>query len=227
MAGLINMKTKICKLCKKELSVDNFWKNPSIKDGYFNKCKPCANKVKDINALKKQQYLNNNLWTCSGCSRILPLTSENFYKRIDSETGFQYRCKSCLKKDPNRTDRLIKKDNVTYYIKDRFYGAKHRAAKKNIPFNLTIEYLEKLWEEQNGICAISGIVMSHTILEGKLDTNASIDKKEPSLGYIQGNVQFVCNRVNMMKSNMPIDNLLHFCKLIINNNEKGSISKNS
>jgi hypothetical protein len=213
------MKTKVCKLCKEELSIDNFWKNPSVKDGHFNKCKTCANKVRDINANKKQKYLTEGLWTCSTCNKTLPLTKDNFHKRTDSETGFQHRCKTCLKKDPNRYNRLIKKDDIAYYIKDRFYGAKHRAAKKNIPFNLTMQYLEDLWKKQGGICAISKIEMNHTILEGKLDTNASIDKINPSLGYIEGNVQFVCNRVNMMKSDMPVENLIYFCKLIIDNNE--------
>lgn len=211
--------TKVCKLCKKELSIDNFWKNPSIKDGYFNKCKICANKVKDINALKKQKYLKENLWTCSTCNVTLHLTKENFYKRNDSETGFQNRCKKCLQKDPNRCNRLIKKNDLLYYIKDRFYGAKNRAINKNILFDLTLEYLEELWNNQNGICTLTGIKMTHTILEGKLNTNASIDKIDPLLGYIKGNIQFVCNRANMMKSDMSIKNLIYFCKLIIHNNE--------
>jgi len=213
------MKTKICKLCKEELSIDNFWKNPSVKDGYFNKCKSCATKVKNINALKKQQYINNNLWTCSGCNLTLPLTSKNFYKRTDSETGFQHRCKICLKKDPKRCDRLVKKDDLEYYLKDRFFGARNRAKTKNISFNLTLDYLKELWNIQEGKCAISKIKMSHSILEGKLDINASIDKIDPSKGYTIGNVQFVCNRVNMMKSDMLMNNLIYFCKLIISNNE--------
>jgi hypothetical protein len=224
VAGYQSMKTKICKLCKEELSIDNFWKNPSIKDGYFNKCKTCAKNVGYLNSLKKQKYLADNIWTCSSCNKELLLTSEFFYKRTDSETGFQHRCKNCLQKDPNRCDRLIKKDNLDYYIKDRFHGAKNRAISKNIPFDLTIDYLQDLWKSQDGNCKISGLKMTHTILHGKLDTNASIDKINPSLGYVEGNVQFVCNRANMMKSNMPLDNLIYFCKLIIENNEKERFS---
>lgn len=219
MINTNNMISKTCKFCKEELHIDNFWKNPSIKDGYFNKCKSCATKIKDINAIKKQKYLSDNLWVCSTCNNTLLLTKENFYKRGDSKTGFQHRCKKCLQKDPNRYDRLIKRDDIDYYLKDRFFGAKNRAKFKNIPFNLTLEYLKELWKSQKGECAISKIKMDHTILKGKLDTNASLDKIIPSLGYIQGNVQFVCNRINMMKSDMSIQNLIHFCKLIINNNE--------
>ncbi|NDB81391.1 MAG: hypothetical protein EB127_01390, partial [Alphaproteobacteria bacterium] len=68
----------------------------------------------------------------------------------------------------------------------------------------------------------TGINMTHTILEGKLKTNASIDKINPSLGYTKGNIQFVCNVANMMKSDMSIEDLIYFCKLIINNNERSN-----
>lgn len=211
------MITKVCKLCKEELSIDNFWKNPSIKDGHFNKCKKCAEKVKDINARKKQQYLEDNLWTCSTCNLTLPLNSDNFYKRNDSVTGFQHRCKKCLQKDPSKYSRLINKDDLLYYLKDRYFGAKNRSLKKNIRFDLTIEFLEELWNIQKGLCAISKIPMTHSILQGKLRTNASIDKINPELGYTQDNVQLVCNTVNMMKGDMSMSELINFCKLIINN----------
>jgi hypothetical protein len=210
---------KICKLCNKDLPIINFWKNPSVKDGYFNKCKICANKVKDINAIKKQQYLKDNLWTCSTCNVTLSLTADNFYKRNDSDTGFQHRCKKCLQKDFNRTSRLIQKDNLEYYLKDRFYGAKNRAIKKQITFDLTLDYLLDLWERQKGLCQLTKVKMTHTILEGKLSTNASVDKINPLLGYTKDNIQLVCNRANMMKSNISIEELKYFCNLILQNND--------
>lgn len=40
------MKTKICKECKRELSIDRFFKNKILKDGYENKCKECRNKAR-------------------------------------------------------------------------------------------------------------------------------------------------------------------------------------
>jgi len=60
--------------------------------------------------------------------------------------------------------------------------------------------------------------MTHSILQGKLRTNASIDKINPELAYTQDNVQLVCNTVNMMKSDMSMSELINFCTLIINNN---------
>jgi len=213
------METKLCKSCNEELPINRFWKNPSIKDGYFNKCKICATKVKDENALKNQKYLNENIWTCSTCNRELPLNKENFYRRNDSQTGFQHRCKSCLKKDPKRYNRLIKKDNLELFLKDSFYAARNRAIKKGLKFNLTIEYLLTLWNMQEGKCALTSLQMTHTILEGKIKTNVSIDKINPKLGYTKNNIQLVCNIINIMKSNMSIKELKYFCNLIIQGNE--------
>lgn len=211
--------TKICKGCRQNLPYSNFWKNPSNKDGYFGKCKSCAERVKDDNALKKQQYLDQNLWTCSSCKQILPLTEDNFYRRRESKTGFQNRCKKCLQKDPARCDRLVNKDSLDYFIKDRFYGAKNRALNKNIDFNISIKYLNDLWIKQEGKCAITGLVMKHSILEGKVKTNLSIDRIDPSKGYIIGNIQLVCNIINVMKSDMSYTDLKYYCNLILHGND--------
>jgi hypothetical protein len=60
--------------------------------------------------------------------------------------------------------------------------------------------LHKLWSDQNGSCALSGRPMTTAINDP--DTG-SIDRKDSRLGYIPGNVQWVCAWVNYMKSSMP------------------------
>ena len=210
---------KTCKKCKQTLSIEYFWKNPSIKDGYFNKCKPCASKVNTENAVKNQRFLNKNLWTCSTCSKELELTSNNFYKRADSVTGFQHRCKKCFQKTEAKVIRRKKKGDLKYFIKDLFFGAKNRAKRKNLDFNLTIDFLLNLYVEQSGKCALTGIKMRHTILEGKIKTNISIDKIDATKGYIETNVQLVCSIVNTMKSDMSLEDLKYYCTLILNNHE--------
>lgn len=44
--NLIDMETKICKKCGKELPVDKFYKNKSQKDGLGHYCKDCVNAYK-------------------------------------------------------------------------------------------------------------------------------------------------------------------------------------
>jgi len=38
---------KICKICKIEKSLENFYKHPKTKDGYQEKCKDCAKSLSD------------------------------------------------------------------------------------------------------------------------------------------------------------------------------------
>ena len=47
------MKTKICRICTKEIDIINFPKRKDAKDGYRNECKECYNKA------RKELYLSN------------------------------------------------------------------------------------------------------------------------------------------------------------------------
>lgn len=80
--------------------------------------------------------------------------------------------------------------------------AKNRAKTKELPFNITLEYLEELWEEGNGYCALSGIPIELGRAEfGKVHPYApSIDREVPSLGYVKGNVRIVCYQMNVALS---------------------------
>lgn len=209
------IETKICKRCNKELTLDKFYKHPGYKDGLCNKCKICVGEVQYENVLEKQKQVESNIWTCSSCNRELVLDSENFHKRSDSVTGYQHRCKVCLKKDPRRVTRLIKNNDLDLFIYDNFYNAQYRAKKKNIEFTITSQDLKELWDSQKGKCALTGLNMTHIKLEGKVKTNLSIDRINPNLGYIKDNVQLVCNIVNVMKSDMNMDDLKYYCNLIL------------
>ena len=71
--------------------------------------------------------------------------------------------------------------------------------------DLTDEYLCQLWKQQNGRCVWTNKPMS--IHVGQPDNNglyaASLDRIDSSLGYVQGNVQFVLRPLNLAKGNYP------------------------
>lgn len=90
--------------------------------------------------------------------------------------------------------------------------------KKSRRDTLLVKDVIDLYYNQNGLCAISGVEMTHTTNEGKIDTNISIDKIEPNLGYTINNIQLVCHRVNIMKWDRDQNNLIFWCKKIIENN---------
>jgi hypothetical protein len=79
-----------------------------------------------------------------------------------------------------------------------FAGAKARAKKRNIPFDLTIKDILELIGK--GICPVFGT--SYTFYSGKIcDTSATIDRFIPHLGYVKSNCLVISELANKIKSN--------------------------
>lgn len=74
-----------------------------------------------------------------------------------------------------------------------------KARINSIVYNLNPEYLELLWEQQGGKCAVLGVDLD---LHGPMrhDNKATIDRIVPSLGYTQGNVKWVSWLANRVKN---------------------------
>lgn len=97
-------------------------------------------------------------------------------------------------------------------------AAKYRAKKLNISFNLDSKYLEGIWEEQQGRCAVSGrdFDLSRPNIEASTRPNSpSLDRINPKEGYIKGNVRIVCYQVNTALNEYGEEALISLCKDII------------
>ena len=63
--------------------------------------------------------------------------------------------------------------------------------------------------------------MTMILGKGNIATNASIDRIDSNLGYIENNVQFVCRSVNVFKANATEKLLYKMCEAIIENKKNG------
>jgi hypothetical protein len=89
-------------------------------------------------------------------------------------------------------------------------ASKRRARDKNLPFNLTSDYLESIFTK-NCICPILGYKMKvSNITLGKL--SPTLDRINPRLGYIKGNVEFVSNIANCMMTSATGRDIKRFVK---------------
>jgi hypothetical protein len=98
------------------------------------------------------------------------------------------------------------------------------AKKRNISFEITMNYAWDLFQKQNGKCAISNkdIVMDRNLswnyCKGEHKQTASLDRIDPTQGYCVGNVQWVHVVLNKMKSDMSQSDFIEWCKCVTKNN---------
>lgn len=84
------------------------------------------------------------------------------------------------------------------YIEQLFTKIKSRAKRLNRDFNLTKEFLKDLYQKQNGICSVTGMLFSDEKYNDckRKPFSPSLDRINSKLGYTQDNVRFVCSMVN-------------------------------
>jgi hypothetical protein len=97
-------------------------------------------------------------------------------------------------------------------IRALLYTAKRRAKEKGIEFSITVDDFEK-----TSLCPLLGIELSFSNKRGNTANSASIDRIDPSIGYVPGNVWVVSKRGNQIKNDATIEELE---KVILNLKKK-------
>lgn len=100
-------------------------------------------------------------------------------------------------------------DKVSY---NQYCNIRHKAKHRKLDFTVSFEYLERLYDEQNQKCKLSGLDISFS--KTKSNGTASLDRIDSSKGYIEGNVQWVHKHINQMKWNFKEDYFISLCSLV-------------
>ena len=157
------MQTQICTKCKIEKPITEFSKNIQ-KGTNFKNMSP---------AFKKQTYR----LMCKACYAE--------YARRFRKKHTNYRGSNKVNKYPKDQRLLVSA------IRCRLSQCKSNYKKRNgkIICNLTADYLYDLFIKQNGRCVYTNEKMR---IEPKSLLTLSLDRIIPKLGYVKGNVQWVC-----------------------------------
>ena len=88
--------------------------------------------------------------------------------------------------------------------------------------NVSLEYLEELWNKQNGLCAYTKIPLilpTHTNSQKNIHkwNLASIDRIDSNKGYEKNNIQFVSRTINYAKNDMTHEDMIKFLHFIKEN----------
>lgn len=179
--------------------------------------------------IKKTQII------CAECSKEHFISKNDYNRKIKNGQNNFYCSLSCAAKKGNKLypnklgkykgdisllkghegNRLDEFSQFKYHANKARSRSKQRGEKTNI----NVEYLKELWEKQNGICPYTGIKMeiSRTSQDEdikKTPTKASLDRIDPNIGYIKGNVEFVCYCINVMKNDFTKEQTLNFINKI-------------
>ena len=106
----------------------------------------------------------------------------------------------------------LRNSNLDYFLREKVALATRRG---KFDVAVTADDLRVLWEQQGGLCALSGVPMTYAKGQGRLPTNVSIDRKDSALGYTADNVQLTCYQANLMKSELTTAQLKFWCERIL------------
>jgi hypothetical protein len=110
-----------------------------------------------------------------------------------AETGRQYRIDHPEEiAERRKTDRAVRPERAM------FHAAKNRAKKRGLPFNI-----DKSDIVIPDVCPVLGIPLAS---RGALSMwSPSLDRIEPALGYVKGNVRVISHRANMLLLNSTLE----------------------
>lgn len=140
-------------------------------------------------------YITNNN-KCKKC-----ILSETKYKTMDEDEKNKY--KDNLK--------VWRSNNI---IRVRVSGAKHRAIRKGIEFNITDEDIFEKLKEQDNKCYISKVPISFKENDWY---GMSLDRLDCNKGYTKENTIIVTKFVNTSKNTLSLDEYIKFTKEVCDN----------
>ena len=163
---------------------------------------------------------------CTTCKEVKDVFRYNWKRRSNPKgkvvEKLQGQCGPCRTLQKNRKYN----SDPHSFVYRKFQQIKQDSAvtkKDRKPSTLEIDQLMNIWQGHHtkfGLkCAISGKQMTFTAGKGKVSTNISIDRIDSKKNYEYGNIQFICHNVNSMKNNMEDNELIDWCKSIVNNND--------
>lgn len=170
---------KICSKCTQKYPLDIFIKNRQCKDGYGGTCKNCQN-----------EYSRN--WKWENKDRLAPIRRKQYAERY-----------GVIQKEKER----IRKEQYPLRVRCQLLraGMRNRSRIKGIEFDSGSFSVAHLMDRlsSNPNCECCGKLLDISFKsDGKANENSpSMDRVNPTGGYVKNNVAILCWRCNRIKQN--------------------------
>jgi hypothetical protein len=192
---------KQCIKCRQIVSAKQFTKNKTKKDGLGSYCLEC-------NGVARREWEKNNPDKLKAQKQ-----RRNQQDRVKQSKRESYQSNREIILAKLKQQRTGKEG----YLKTMLRGAKSRAKKNNLEFDIDLQYLQSVATDY---CPVDGLPFDW---ERRLETNKSLPLATPSLdridsskGYVKGNVKIIGWKWNAKKSNMNLDDLLLLVEYVRN-----------
>lgn len=97
-------------------------------------------------------------------------------------------------------------------IREVLRACRKRARRRNVECTITKEYLEKIYPTDS-ICPVFNTQMGFAL--GDRNRSASIDRIDPNIGYVPGNVQWISMKANTLKNNAHPYELMRLARFLV------------
>ena len=128
-----------------------------------------------------------------------------FHQQAKCKDKLAYECKKCSSK---RRKKHVRENPVQRQTGLMVYKAKERAKLKQLNFNIDLEYVRSLVVTH---CPVLGIPLEWSALRGNgvviVPGSPSLDRIDPTKGYVKGNVWIISYRANTIKNNATHEEL--------------------
>lgn len=176
-----------------------------IRDEYFVDL--TGRKIGDITVIRRAGYNKHQhiIWACRcNCGHYYNVESTILIRGVTKQ------CHHCM----NTGNKSRQWTGCGKISGAKFSAIRQNATARKIEFNLTIEYLWELYENQNGLCALSGTELTFSRSGKSADGTASLDRVDNKRGYTKDNVQWINKDINYMKQDFDEDYFIKMCHLV-------------
>jgi hypothetical protein len=102
-----------------------------------------------------------------------------------------------------RVAKLKATDPKRQWVISVFCGARGRAKRKGVPFSITREYLRSICSDT---CPVFGWALNYASTRLGPDS-ATIDRIDPKVGYVAGNIAVISHKANTIKQDATPDQI--------------------
>lgn len=148
---------------------------------------------------------------CPTCGKDREFSGKSALKQAEKKGTSCFSCRT-IRNNTSRKGTKAKEKNPAWRGYKDVPGKvlsklKRGALHRGLVFEITIEDIQEVYEQQHKVCAFSGLPLTFGI-------DASVDRLDSQEGYTRDNIQIVHKQLNMIKRDTPNEEFIEWCCLV-------------